>query len=196
MARDLPEARRRVRSTFRLEFGERFDCGFCVLRCGDGWMVLDILRGHEGNHGNFLQATLNYCMRSAKLATWALAGWDREKNESSLSRALGTLFHYIDPKLDTRLQGRQQRRQVQRRQLRLMEKIRADWARRLCVRAPVGTYRLSIACVERYFREAKLLDIGAGTNEIRRILRSGGELIKGAEPTSPFIDPKWLNSLP
>jgi hypothetical protein len=117
-------------STFRLEFGERFDCGFCILRCGDGWMVLDILRGNEESR-RFLPSDDDLLYESAKTATFAMAGWDREKNESSFSRALGTLFHYIDPKLDTRLQGRQQLRQVQRRQLRLMKKIGPAWARRL-----------------------------------------------------------------
>ena len=38
--------------------------------------------------------------------------------------------------------------------------------------------------VERYFRDAKLLDIGAGTNEIRRML-IGRELIGAAERTPP-----------
>lgn len=119
-------------TTFRLNFGPQFDCGFCIFRYGGGWMVLDILRGNEESR-RICESDDELLYQKAKAATWAMAGWEREKNESSLSRALGTLFHHIDPVLDTRLQLRQQRRQIQRRQLRLMEKVDLDWARRLAL---------------------------------------------------------------
>ncbi|MGN6156164.1 MAG: hypothetical protein ACTHN4_10600 [Sphingomicrobium sp.] len=93
-------------------------------------MVLDIMRGNEESR-RFCATDDALLYEFAKVATWAMAGWDRAKNESPLSRALGTLFHRIDPLLDTRLQLKQQRGQVQRRQRRLMEKIDPAWARRL-----------------------------------------------------------------
>ena len=93
-------------------------------------MVLDMMRGHEESR-QFCATDDDLLYERAKAATLAMAGWEREKNESPLSRMFGALFHYLDPRLDTRLQLRQQRRQVQRKQLRLMEKARLDWARRL-----------------------------------------------------------------
>ena len=117
-------------SIFRLEFGRRFDSGFCIFRCADGWMVLDIMRGSEEAR-QFYPTDDDLLYERAKGATSAMAGWARAKEESSFSKMFGALFHYIDPRLDTRLQLRQQRWQAQRRQMRLMEKVSADWARRL-----------------------------------------------------------------
>jgi hypothetical protein len=119
-------------TTFRLNFGRQFDCGFCILRYGGGWMILDIFRGNEESR-RVCESDDELLYQKSKSTTWAMAGWERAETESAFSKALGTLFHHIDPVLDTRLQRRQQWRQIQRRQLRLMEKIDLDWARRLAL---------------------------------------------------------------
>ena len=115
---------------YPLRFGPQFDWTRAIFRHGDGWAVLDIMRGEELSR-RFLPDRDALLYDYAKGATEAIAGWHLEKNMSPLSNRLAGIFHRLDRRFNLRLQLRQANNLLHAHQLGLMRLISPEWSQRL-----------------------------------------------------------------